>query len=49
MFIITLVFLLLCAGIGYAAAGPQSKVLGAILGGLLGPLGIVIAIFACKD
>ena len=39
----------ICGGLGYAVAGDESKKgLGAVLGVMLGPLGILIAAVACK-
>ena len=38
----------LCGGLGYAVAGDDKKGLGAMLGVLLGPLGILIAAIACR-
>lgn len=39
----------ICAALGYAVAGKTKKGLGTLLGALLGPIGILIAVFACKD
>jgi hypothetical protein len=32
-----------CAGLGYAIATEENKVMGTILGGLLGPIGVIVA------
>jgi hypothetical protein len=39
----------ICGALGYAVSGKEKKVLGTILGVLLGPLGVVAAAVACKD
>ena len=46
---IFIVFLVICSALGYAVAGTRKKTLGAVLGFLLGPFGILIAAIACKD
>ena len=32
-----------CAGLGYAVATEENRVLGVVLGGLLGPIGVIVA------
>jgi hypothetical protein len=32
-----------CAGLGYAVATEENKVMGAVLGGSLGPIGVIVA------
>tara|TARA_R110000772_G_scaffold139702_1_gene248848 strand:- start:271 stop:411 length:141 start_codon:yes stop_codon:yes gene_type:complete len=36
---------IICAGLGYAVATEENKVMGAILGCVLGPIGVIIAVF----
>ena len=40
-----LIVAIICAGLGYAIATEDNKVMGAILGGLLGPIGVIVAAF----
>jgi hypothetical protein len=32
-----------CAGLGYAVATEENRVLGVVLGALLGPIGVIVA------
>lgn len=47
--LVLVISVVICGALGYAVAGSTKKGLGTLLGALLGPLGILIAVFACKD
>jgi hypothetical protein len=41
---IYVVVALICAGLGYAVASDENKVIGAVLGLILGPIGVIVAV-----
>lgn len=44
-----LIVALVCAGLGYAVATEDKKVLGAVLGLILGPIGVIVAALLKKS